>query len=89
MGNTVEYPASGDVLQRRAVITRVEQDDLHPPAGRPEDLGRVNPLLFSAFTVRRLVEKIHQRRLRPGPVRVLGPAVVEPVVVVVPGHHDG
>src|ERR1043166_2830150 len=79
---------AGFLFERTAEITRVEQNHLHALVGWPEHRGVIHTLLCAARRILRDAEEIEEELLRFVLLRILGPAVVDAVIVVVPRRQD-
>src|SRR6185312_1388276 len=87
MGDAVNLVV-GRLLERAAVVARVEQDDLHAAAGRTEDRCRVDAFLSSPRIVRTGAEEVEEQLLRLILEREIAAGVVLAQVVIVPRRQD-
>src|SRR5690606_1273197 len=75
-------------FQRTAKIAAVEQNQLNPRSLRTPDAAEIDAFAAAPHVVVRNFEKVEEHLLRFTFLRILGAAVVDPVVVVVPRSHD-
>src|SRR4051794_22834741 len=76
-------------LERRAIPTRIEQDELNATVFRTIQISSVNTAIAQpALAIGRFAKKIEKDRLRFPLCRIVTAGIVGAVIVVVPGCYN-